>query len=1002
MRAAHPLALCGLLLAGAPAAALAPPVPGPPESRSTALEWQAWRVFGSAEGLPQNSVLALLQDAQGFVYAGTQQGLARYDGHRWQPVELPTGGRAHAVGALAQAADGALWVGTDVVGAWRIDGDDARPVGGSELAPVTALLADGDGVVWVGTMDALLRCRGVDCTAVDAVAGLGARSLLREHVDGEAQLWVGTGSAGVLRLRALDAAQPERVPWALTRADGLPNNVGLALARFAGDLWIGTGRGLARYDGRRLTVYSTPNGFPMAMVFALLPYVDDGGTLRLLASLRPGGLAEIDADGQWRLIDSHRGLPASAAHSLLRERHRGQRWIGTMSAGIARSEADRWALFDERMGLPDRSVLGVGWSSAEAALWVGTAGGAVIWRDGGFVPLLPDAHAGQLVHDLVDAPDGSRWIAHGRGLQRWRGDRLDADWTVDNSALPAVASDRVALRRRGDGSYEIFAATGHGLARWRPESGLQRVDDLPGWPVEGSVRSLLARADPTRPGSDRVDLAGSEGVWRIDDGGGRRLAIDCVDPRGLFALAAEGEAGGLWLSTRDGLLRWREDGRCERWPSATALGALTHVRRVGDWLYAFGARGALRLDPRGAPDQTGTLLGHASGLASPEISASTSDPEGRLFAATATGLAALKPPRVDAAPPSPAPLRLLLARHGDDDRPLAAGALLPPGQSSVRFEFALLAFDREHAVRYRTRLHGLQGQFGEWQAEPRVAYPRLPPGSYRLEVEARDADGIASPPLGFAFAVAAPWWQRPWALAAGALLPLALGLAIGRWRARAARLRAAVLEAEVAARTRELADANARLEVAAVTDPLTGLRNRRFFSLAAPAEAERARRGGPRAALLVVLLDIDHFKHINDEHGHDAGDAVLVEVARRLRATARGGDLLVRWGGEEFLLLLRDADADGADGLLERLMTALAGTPVALSGERLMVSGSIGAVRFPPDPEAPRSWTLDQAIALADEALYRAKREGRDRAVRVRPVGTDGREWRTVPRPPPG
>ncbi len=998
MRAAQLLAIVGLLWAGPLGAALAPPLPGPPESRSTALEWQAWRVFGSAEGLPQNSVLALLQDAEGFVHAGTQQGLARYDGHRWETIALPTGGRAYAVGALAEAEDGALWVGTDVVGAWRIDGDGARQVGGSDLAPVSALLADDDGVVWVGTMDALLRCRGVDCTGVDAVAGLGARSLLREQVDGEDQLWVGTGSSGVLRLRALDAAQPERVPFALTRADGLPNNVGLALARFAGDLWIGTGRGLARYDGRRLTVYSTPNGFPMAMVFALLPFVGEDGELRLLASLRPGGVAELDADGHWRLIDSHRGLPASAAHSLLRERHRGQRWIGTMSAGIARSEADRWALFDERMGLPDRSVLGVGWSTAEDALWVGTAGGAVIWRDGGFVPLLPDAHAGQLVHDLVDAPDGSRWIAHGRGLQRWRGDRLDADWTVDNSALPAVASDRVALRRRGDGSYEVFAATGHGLARWRPEAGLQRVDDLPDWPADGSVRGLLAQADPTRPGSDRVALAGSEGVWRIDDGGSRRLAIDCIDPRGLFALAAEGEAGGLWLTTRDGLLRWREDGRCEHWPSAATLGALSHVRRVGQWLYAFGARGALRLDPRGPPDQPGTLLGHASGLASPEISASTVDDRGRLFAATAAGLAALQPPRVAVAPPPPAPLRLRLARHGDDDRPLVADALLPPGQSSVRFEYALLAFDREHAVRYRTRLHGLQDDFGAWQHEPRIAFPRLPPGRYRLDVEARDADGVAAAPLRFAFAVAAPWWQQPAALSGAALLPLLLGLGIGRWRARAARLRASALEAEVAARTRELAAANARLEEAAVTDPLTGLRNRRYFALAAPAEAERAQRGDPRAALLVALLDIDHFKRINDEHGHDGGDAVLVEVARRLQATARGGDLVLRWGGEEFLLLLRDVDVEAADPLLERLLDALAGVPIVLPAARRTVTGSIGAVRFPPDPSNPRAASLDQAITLADEALYRAKREGRDRAVRVTPSSGGEPAWHTVQR----
>jgi diguanylate cyclase (GGDEF)-like protein len=189
-----------------------------------------------------------------------------------------------------------------------------------------------------------------------------------------------------------------------------------------------------------------------------------------------------------------------------------------------------------------------------------------------------------------------------------------------------------------------------------------------------------------------------------------------------------------------------------------------------------------------------------------------------------------------------------------------------------------------------------------------------------------------------------------------------------------------LLEAEVATRTAELAEANARLEQAAVTDPLTGLRNRRWFALAAPAEAERARRAGPARCLLIALLDIDHFKRINDSHGHAAGDAVLVEVAQRLQREARGGDFVLRWGGEEFLLLLRDVERAAAAELLRRLLDALGATPVPWQGSALPVTASIGALCYPPAGGGAAE-TLESALVQADAALYRAKHAGRDGAL---------------------
>jgi len=172
-----------------------------------------------------------------------------------------------------------------------------------------------------------------------------------------------------------------------------------------------------------------------------------------------------------------------------------------------------------------------------------------------------------------------------------------------------------------------------------------------------------------------------------------------------------------------------------------------------------------------------------------------------------------------------------------------------------------------------------------------------------------------------------------------------------------------------------LEEANARLQALATTDPLSGLPNHRALVAALDAETARAQRGGGPCALL--FLDIDHFKSVNDTHGHPAGDAVLREFAQTVRACLREVDTLGRWGGEEFLALLPGTDAEGALKLAERVRAAVAARPLApgwgLLGGGLPLTCSIGVAACPPQ-EAVR----DALVDAADRALYAAKRLGRD------------------------
>jgi len=177
---------------------------------------------------------------------------------------------------------------------------------------------------------------------------------------------------------------------------------------------------------------------------------------------------------------------------------------------------------------------------------------------------------------------------------------------------------------------------------------------------------------------------------------------------------------------------------------------------------------------------------------------------------------------------------------------------------------------------------------------------------------------------------------------------------------------------------RLLSGNNAQLKVQGECDPLTGLANRRHFQAVVHQWASDGKLEGA-----AYLLDIDHFKHINDRYGHSAGDAVLVEVARRLRETLREQDLIVRWGGEEFLVLVRTALADQVDALAQRLLSVLEEVPVSVDGTCIPITGSIGYASFPIGPNRLGvHW--ERAIELVDGAMYLAKAQGRNRAYGVR------------------
>ncbi len=181
---------------------------------------------------------------------------------------------------------------------------------------------------------------------------------------------------------------------------------------------------------------------------------------------------------------------------------------------------------------------------------------------------------------------------------------------------------------------------------------------------------------------------------------------------------------------------------------------------------------------------------------------------------------------------------------------------------------------------------------------------------------------------------------------------------------------------------KKLEDANSQLEVQSVSDPLTGLFNRRcFLNLMELREKIKERRvSNPTFPDSLVLLDVDNFKHVNDTYGHTAGDAVLVEISSRLKSLMRDTDMVLRWGGEEFLIFVKQPDPDSIKKVVKKILDAIGSKPISIGDRSLQVTVSAGEITLPFGNLTEQEFNWERALQLADMALYLGKVHGRNRA----------------------
>jgi diguanylate cyclase (GGDEF)-like protein len=361
------------------------------------------------------------------------------------------------------------------------------------------------------------------------------------------------------------------------------------------------------------------------------------------------------------------------------------------------------------------------------------------------------------------------------------------------------------------------------------------------------------------------------------------------------------------------------------------------------------------------------------------------DADGSLWIGTSGGLSHLLQPQAGPPLKPQAPVFSKIAFGG---KAITSGTEIPWTSTPLTIAMDAISFRDARHIHIRYRLAGLESDWVE-TGDRIVRYPRLDPGTYRFQAETVDTmSGTVSAVSEISFRVTPRWWQSgPLRLGVILLFSIIVVL-VWQWRVHQLVEQKRHLELAVQSRTedleREKADllrAEEKMRQYAEHDDLTGLWNHRIVIERLHEEVDRSHRDG--VPLSIILADLDHFKDVNDNHGHQAGDRVLQEISAIFQRAVRAYDWVGRYGGEEFLLILPGLSFVGARLRAEQFRMAIQAARIHHGETAIQVTASFGvASGFPDDYEA--------MIHAADAALYRAKNNGRN-CVMAAEIGLAGR-----------
>ncbi|MEN1728181.1 MAG: diguanylate cyclase [Pseudomonadota bacterium] len=954
--------------------------------------------FGVKDGLSNEIYSTIGMDPSGFVWAGSASGVYRFDGYRWSSF-LVTGANS-LVRDMLSDPEGHLWAifeseGLAVFrdGQWSLSGDgaffhrfstsiegggkpqhwlnnshrilrldddrwveeSAPPGEGQLIATAITERLGGERRQWAARSRESLWYRAIDDPDANWIAAdLGETGsalftdLIVSEYSGLEELWILTYGGGIMRLRSDGAEQRWRKGDGQLPTEAIYSGVVTYDEQQVQSLWIASRGGLVHFRGEGLQVYDRRDGLPSNAVRGIKTFRGrDGSDVLWLATEQGISRARLSPSA-WRTVSrigaSENGVFGAFATTDQAGNERVV--VGSGMDGMAVFADGEWRHYRaSNSALPDNFIRGT-WptaSSSDLGLVSMDNGQLLTLSDAlELIPLPIPWTEGRLTGaiDVIEVDDET-WVATQGGAIYRLGDRnLQA-------VLPPIGPDfllqAVAIQPMADGSPWLWGVGRAGLVRFN-----------------AAERALL----PEFPGQFELSL--------------RHVEVVSV-----------GNRTELWISTdRNGVVRLdvsdplnptclpNDDLPAPPDPTIYSVTADSQGR-----IYVCTNNGVqlLRVRPEGGFSER--VFRRQDGLVHDECNSRGQfvDERDRFWAGTLAGLSVYDPTleQSETRTREPSPLYLTGIEIDRESVAVEAEQLLriPASAETLTIHTTLLSNHRERENRYLMTLEGTDTPIAFWSQRPDRTWPAPAPGRYSLRIEAEDFAGIRANPIELQMEVQAAWFERSWVQLVLLMLLFLAALGIGALYNRRLLQQQAALKELVEQRTKDLESANYKLVELSFEDALTGTANRRRLDLAGADTLNRAAEQGQSVCL--ILLDLDYFKEFNDQHGHLAGDLALKCVADQLKQAMRPGDLIARFGGEEFACLLPNTTLTQAEQIAERARQAVhSGSREALANRFSTLTISAGVAEAQPGESS-----LEVLINRADQALYRAKHEGRNQVI---------------------
>lgn len=926
-----------------------------------------------------------------------------------------------SINAITQTTDGYLWLAT-WEGPVRYNGRDFKAFNRKDTAALTNVGVRN----FTLTADGSLYLAGVngDVTQLSQQSWSSFRAINSMLFDilplASGELLLATAGSGLLQINATGQQR-------LTSADGLPTNLIYKIRQSAsGEIWLATAAGLVHYSADNTDTPVLQHFFPNQQVYDILFH--SSGQFVVATET---GVYRAWLNGQTPSFSQLSDIPAA---TLLFD-HYGMLWFGGVSADLYRLSKDNQAqALRLDNDLSANRVLSL-FQDRENNIWVGTSSGLKRVREVPFTNLTTyNGLQDNFARTVLEHPDGSLWIGSAAGLDRYAPNGSITPVLQHNSILSlALGPDnhvwvgthsQGVLRIGGQQVIQQFT-TADGLASnnvraivvsqnevWLgTANGVHRLDSagaaitrIPAPAHNSYILSLLLLPD------GRLVIGTNEGAGIWHNNSYSELTSDNgISERRVLGQWLDPGSGDLWLATDKGLGRYRQR-QLQFIGLEAGLLSDTVLQVVADnkgYMWLTTNRGLVRLNLASANayladpalpvelqlfnEKDGMRSAQANGGSSP---AAITRADGSIAVATAGGVTIAQPELLHRFIAQPPVIRLETVTADGQLQPLNDIIRLKPGTERLAFRLAGLSFVAPERLRFRSKLTGFDPSWID-RGDMRInEYTNLAPGLYRFEAAASYAGGNWSPAISQQFVILPYFWQRKLFWFVLLLLSVLLAVTITQWRTKQLRAREQKLQALVSQKTQELqlqtqhllemdkerqqllnkiqqqADffaAQARL------DTLTGLGNRRAFEEISRNEFVRILRY-PHP-LCLAILDIDHFKAINDNWSHTIGDLVLQRVAKTLQAGCRETDVAARWGGEEFVLLLPETTAEQAVQICEKLRLRISELDLTDIAAGLQITVSFGVALRQQEPD------FNAVLARADKALYAAKAAGRNKVM---------------------